>query len=158
MSKSMPAGFSWRSHPRFILTTVAIGLFTDLFLYGLVVPVLPFLLEDRAMLPPAQIQSYTSGLLAVYAGSTVIFSPVAGIVADKMSTRQAPFLFGLACLFGSTVLLFASAAVPMLVLARALQGTSCAFVWTIGLAICIETVGPEKMGRTMGVVWMLPFQ
>ena len=30
-----PIGLGWRSHTLFIITTVGIGLFTDLFLYGL---------------------------------------------------------------------------------------------------------------------------
>ena len=36
-----PAGLSWRSNTFFIVSTVAVGLFTDLFLYGLIVPILP---------------------------------------------------------------------------------------------------------------------
>lgn len=147
-----PAGLKWRSHNLFVLTTVAVGLFTDLFLYGLIIPVVPFLLEYDAGIPPSQIQSYTSGMLAAYAGSTVVFSPLAGVVADRVSTRQAPFLFGLVCLLGATGLLFAGRTVVVLLVARVLQGMSCAFVWTVGLAICIETVGPENMGKTMGTV------
>ena len=147
-----PAGLKWRSNTLFILSTVAVGLFTDLFLYGLVVPVLPFMLEERIGVPSSQIQTYTSMLLAVYAGSSVIFSPIAGILADKIETRQSPFLFGLTVLIGATTLFFLSSSFPALIVARILQGGSSAIVWTVGLAICIETVGPENLGKTIGTV------
>lgn len=147
-----PSGLAWRSNTLFIVSTVAIGLFTDLFLYGLIVPVLPYMLQDRVGLPQEQVQSHVSGLLAAYAAASVVFSPAAGILADKVSTRQAPFLFGLASLLASTVLLFLGKTVPVLVLARILQGISAGFVWTIGLAMCLETVGPENLGKTIGSV------
>jgi MFS family permease len=40
-----------------------------------------------------------------------------------------------------------------LALARVLQGISAAFVWTIGLALCLETVGPENLGKTIGSIF-----
>jgi hypothetical protein len=52
-----PAGLSLRSNTFFIMWTVAVGLFADLFLYGLVVPILPYMLQDRVGLPDGQVQS-----------------------------------------------------------------------------------------------------
>jgi len=147
-----PVGLTWRSNTYFIVATVAIGLFTDLFLYGLVVPILPFMLRERVGLPSDQVQSHVSGLLAAYAGASVICSPLAGLLADRLSTRQAPFLLGLTALLGATILLFLGESVAVLALARVLQGISAAFVWTIGLALCLETVGPENLGKTIGSV------
>jgi predicted MFS family arabinose efflux permease len=40
----------------------------------------------------------------------------------------------------------------VLMAARVLQGTSAALVWTVGLALCLETVGPENLGKTLGSV------
>jgi len=149
----MPAGIKWRSNTLFIVATVAIGLFTDLFLYGLVVPILPYMLQDRAGVPKDQIQSHTSGLLAAYAGASVLFSPLAGYLADKTSTRQGPFLLGLTALLLATVMLFLGQSVAVLAIARVFQGISAAFVWTIGLALCLETVGPENLGKTIGSIF-----
>jgi MFS family permease len=148
----LPAGLKWRSNTFFIISTVAVGLFTDLFLYGLVVPVLPFMLQDRIGVAEDQVQSLVSALLAVYAAASVLFSPIAGIVADKVETRQAPFLFGLLSLLSATILLFVGRTVAVLAIARILQGISAGFVWTIGLALCLETVGPENLGKTIGSV------
>ncbi|KAI4738703.1 MFS transporter-like protein [Aureobasidium sp. EXF-12298] len=148
-----PAGIRWRSNTFFIVSTVAVGLFTDLFLYGLVVPILPYMLQDRVGLPQDQIQSHVDGLLAAYAGASVIFSPIAGILADKTTTRQGPFLLGLTALLLATVLLFMGNNIPTLVVARLLQGCSAAFVWTIGLALCVETVGKDNLGKTIGSIF-----
>jgi predicted MFS family arabinose efflux permease len=147
-----PAGFKWRSSKWFIVSSVSIALWTDFFLYGLIVPILPFLLEDRLKLSKHQIQSYVSGLLAAFAGSSLIFSPVIAYGADQISTRQWPFLLGLLALFGSTTLLLLGRTILVLFIARILQGLSGAFVWTVGLVLCVETVGTEKLGQTMGSV------
>ncbi|KAL8725795.1 MAG: hypothetical protein Q9166_007126 [cf. Caloplaca sp. 2 TL-2023] len=153
MVKSKPIGLNWRSSTLFIASTVGIGLFTDLFLYGLVVPILPFILQDRVNLPQDQIQSHVSALLAAYAGASVLFSPPAGIIADRVPTRQAPFLVGLVALLGATLILLLGQTVPVLILARVLQGISGAVVWTIGLALLLDTVGPENLGKTVGSIF-----
>lgn len=151
---SPPLGLHWRSSTIFIIATVGIGLFTDLFLYGLVVPILPFILQDRVGIhDEASVQAHVSGLLAAYAGASVLFSPVAGVIADKTSTRQLPFLVGLASLFAATAGLFLGKTVAVLVVARVLQGISAAVVWTIGLALCLDTVGPENLGKTIGSIF-----
>jgi hypothetical protein len=152
MAKSPPHGLSWRSNTLFIVATVGIGLFTDLFLYGLVVPILPSILRDKVGESPEHIQKDVSALLTVYAAASVITSPFAGILADRLSSRQVPFLAGLVALLSATVLLFVGTTLPVLAIARILQGVSAAFVWTIGLALCLETVGAENLGKTIGSV------
>jgi MFS family permease len=107
-----PFGLDWRSNTLFIVTTVGIGLFTDLFLYGLVVPILPSILRDKVGVPDGDIQGDVSGLLAAYAAASVITSPFAGILADRLSSRQAPFLVGLLALLMATVLLFVGTTIP----------------------------------------------
>ena len=147
-----PWGLHWRSNTFFIIATVAVGLFTDLFLYGLIVPVLPFLLEDRVGIPQSEAQPHVSGLLAAYAGSSVLFSPFAGWIADKTSARQIPFLAGLLALLLATLGLYLGQNEPVLVVARVMQGLSAAIVWTIGLALCLDTVGPDNLGKAIGSV------
>ena len=151
-SNKHPIGLRWRSNTLFIISTVAIGLFTDLFLYGLVVPILPFMLEERIGLPQDKIQSYVSGLLAAYAGASVVFSIPVGVIADRTNARQTPFLCGLAALLAATLMLSLGKNIPTLVVARILQGTSAAVVWTVGLALILDTVGPENLGKVIGSV------
>lgn len=125
----------------------------DLFLYGMVVPIVPFILEDRIGIDPSNVQSATSGLLAAYAGASFVFAPVAGFIADRTSSRQGPFLAGLTALILATVLLFTGRSMAVLVIARVAQGASSAVVWTVGLALCIDTVGPENLGKTIGSIF-----
>ena len=152
-NSSRPYGLQWRSNTFFIISTVAIGLFTDLFLYGLVVPILPFILRERIGIPHSQIQHYTSVLLACYAGASVIFSLPAGIIADKLPARQLPFLVGLIALLAATILLWLGQSMAALIVARLLQGMSAAAVWTIGLALVMDTVGIDKLGVTIGSIF-----
>jgi MFS family permease len=149
----MPKGLKWRSNTLFILSTVGIALFTDLFLYGIIVPILPFILNDRLSLPHSQIQIYTSILLACYAGASFLFSIPAGVIADKLPARQLPFLVGLVALLMSTILLAVGQSIGALILARILQGTSAAVVWTIGMALIMDTVGSKKLGVTIGSIF-----
>ena len=148
-----PRGLRWRSNTFFILSTVAVGLFTDLFLYGLIVPILPFILSDRVSIPHSEIQSYTSILLACYAGASVVFSLPTGYISDKLPARQLPFLVGLGALTLATILLFVGKSIVTLITARILQGTSAAVVWTIGMALIMDTVGSEKLGVTIGSIF-----
>ncbi|RMZ72702.1 membrane transporter [Pyrenophora seminiperda CCB06] len=153
-SSTPPLGLRWRSHPLFIIFTVGMGAFVDLFLFGLIVPVLPFLLKDRIHVPDSQIQGTISTLLAVYAAASCAASPIAGILADKFSSsRQLPFLLGLVLLLSSTILLALGQSVTVLAIARFLQGASGGVVWTIGIAIIMETVGQENLGKTMGTLF-----
>lgn len=150
--KQKPLGLRWRSSTLFIVSTVAIGLFTDHFLYGLIVPIMPFMLEDRVGVPRHGIQRHVDMLLAVYAGAAVIVSPFAGVLADKMASRQTPFLAGLLVILGATILLYIGESIAVLAVARVLQGASGAYVWIVGLALCQETVGPKNLGKTIGSV------
>jgi len=147
-----PLGLRWRSNSLFIIATVAIGMFTDLFLYGLVVPVLPFMLDSRLSVPEEKIQSYVSNLLAAYAGASVVSSVPAGWIADRTNSRQAPFLSGLAALLAATIMLAVGRNIAVLFIARVLQGISAAVVWTIGLAMVMDTVGPQNLGKVVGSV------
>ncbi|KAJ9664553.1 hypothetical protein H2198_000204 [Neophaeococcomyces mojaviensis] len=148
-----PIALKWRSNTLFIVATVAIGLFTDLFLYGLIVPVLPFMLQDRIGIPENKVQSYVSALLAAYAGASVLFSLPAGWLADRTNARQTPFLTGLAALLAATTMLAFGRSITVLVIARVLQGISAAVVWTVGLALVLDTVGPENLGKVIGSIF-----
>lgn len=119
----------------------------------MVVPIVPYILEDRIGIPQSGIQSATSVLLAAYAGASFLFAPVAGYIADRTSSRQAPFLAGLTALIVATIMLFTGRSMAVLIVARVAQGASSAVVWTVGLALCIDTVGPENLGKTIGSIF-----
>ena len=111
------------------------------------------MLQERASVEKDQVQTYVSGMLAAYAGSSVVTSLPAGWIADRTSARQTPFLVGLAALLGATVLLAFGQSIAVLVVARVLQGMSGAVVWTVGLAMVLDTVGPQNLGKVIGTIF-----
>lgn len=99
-----------------------------MFLYGVIVPVIPFAIESRSHVDAGQVQYWVSVLVAVYGASLLAFSPLCGWLADHGSSRRLPLLLGLFVLLGSTVLLNVGNSVGILITGRVLQGASAAVV------------------------------
>ncbi|OAA53271.1 membrane transporter [Cordyceps fumosorosea ARSEF 2679] len=151
---SPPRGYRWRSKRAFVIATVGVGLFSDLFLYGIVVPVMPFLLRDRlGVAEPSAVQAHTARQLAAYAGSSVLFALPVGWAADRLGARKAPFLVGVAALLASTALLCAGRSLAALIAARLLQGLSVAIVWAVGFATIQDLVGSAELGSVTGAIF-----
>lgn len=122
------------------------------FAYGIVVPVFPFALTSRANISPDRIQTWVSIFLAIYGAALIISAPICGWVSDRLEGRQLPFIVGLLLLGGSTAMLCVGDSIALFVLGRILQGASAAVVWVVGLALLVDTVGPEEVGSAMGYV------
>ncbi|KAG0138062.1 major facilitator superfamily domain-containing protein [Tuber indicum] len=131
---------------------MSLAVFTDIFLYGLVIPVFPFALEKRANVPHDDVQRWISVLLAVYGAGLFIASPVCGYLADISSNRRSSLLAGLLALSGATVLLCVGSNITVLAIGRFLQGVSAAVIWTVGLALIVDTVGKDEVAQSMGIV------
>ena len=59
---------------------------------------------------------------------------------------------GLFALAGATVMLCVGSSIGTLIAGRLLQGLSAAVVWTVGLALLVDTVGQQDIGQAMGYV------
>ena len=149
-SSPPPYLLKFRSSKGFILTTICLAVFTDIFLYGIIVPVIPFALSSRAGVQEDRVQSWVSILLACYGGALLLLSPLVGWFADISSSRRFPLLAGLVFLGGATVLLCLARNVPLLVIGRLLQGLSGSIVWTVGTALLVDTVGLKAIGEALG--------
>jgi MFS family permease len=148
INPSSTAYLKIRSSKHFDLTTICLGVFTNIFLYGILVPVLPFTLSTRTKIQQSNMQSWVSVLLAVYGGTLLIGNPLAGWCTD----RSIPLLFGLLSLSGATLMLCLARCVALLVLGRVLQGMSCAICWTVGSALLVDTVRKNEVGQAAGYV------
>lgn len=149
-SNSKPPRFlAFRSSRAFIGSAVCIAIFTDILLYGIIVPVMPFALTNRVGIPPSDIQTWNALLLASYTIALFVGSPLAGLYADHTSSRRWPLLIGLFALAASTLLLCLGTTIALMVLGRILQGLSAAIVWSVGLALLADTFG-AKIGMAMG--------
>lgn len=81
-------------------------------------------------------------------------SAICGILADRAKSRRLPLLLGLLALAGATLMLCLGKSIVVLTVGRVLQGLSAAMVWTVGLALLVDTVGPAEIGEMMGYVSM----
>jgi MFS transporter, DHA1 family, solute carrier family 18 (vesicular amine transporter), member 1/2 len=143
MSSSHPPGAPARRSAA--VTVAAVALATDMFVYGVAVPVLP-----RIAAAHGASAAEVGVLFAVYAGALLVTTPVAGVLVDRVGNRV-PMLAGLLVL-AAAVLLFAFAqAYPTLVLARLLQGCAAAVSWTAGLGLIAAAYPAEEVGKPMGV-------
>lgn len=141
----------FRSSTLLILIVVCSAVFTDIFLYGLLVPVLPFALTSRAGVPVSEIPRWNGILLALYNLGLCIGSPAFGFLADRMSSRRLPFLAGLVALAASTLLLCLGRNVAVIAVGRVLQGLSAAICWAVGLALLADSL-TERVGWALGWV------
>ena len=85
-----------------LLTPVPLA---ELFLYGFIVPILPYMLQKRIGVDKHKTQSVTSNLLGIFAGIQILIAPVIGILADRSSRRKSPLLFGLFVALAGTILM-----------------------------------------------------
>jgi MFS family permease len=108
----------------------------------------PLRKDRRLMYLP--VQYWTSALLGCYSGALLVSSPICGWLADRSSSRRMPFILGLIALGGSTILLCLGSSILILIFGRLLEGLSTAVTWTSGLALLVDTVGQEEIGKIMG--------
>ncbi|KAL8637998.1 MAG: hypothetical protein Q9228_004801, partial [Teloschistes exilis] len=97
-----------------------------------IVPIIPFSIPERSGVPKDD--------------------AIAGWFADQGSSRRRSFFSGIALLFASTLLFALGRSPTVLVLARCLQGASAGIVYTVGLALLVDTVGKDQVGVWMGSV------
>ncbi|EOA91318.1 uncharacterized protein SETTUDRAFT_152445 [Exserohilum turcica Et28A] len=145
-----PFMLQYRSSDAFIIGTVSLAVFTDMFLYGVIVPVIPFAIGSRSHVEETRVQYWVSVLVAVYGASLLVCSPICGWLADRGSSRRSPLLLGLFMLLGSTVLLNLGNSIGVLITGRILQGASAAVVWVVGLALLADTVPQDQLATAAG--------
>jgi MFS family permease len=138
-----------RGTPVATLVTVTVALFTDGFLYGVLVPLGAGAGGDTML-----------GIMyGVYALGVLASTPIFGVLSDKVGRRK-PMLWGFAAQALATVLFALSGGVGLTLLARLLQGVAAAATWTTGLALVAEhftehraeKLGVAMMGSTGGLL------
>lgn len=127
-----------------VLTVVIIAIFTDMLMYGLVVPFLPIYAESLGAS-----QSEIGLLFASYAIALFVATPIFGALADRIG-RKKLLVFGLLGLALTTMVFAFASSFWVLVLARFLQGASASIPWTAGLALLAENFSQEERGKAMG--------
>ncbi len=127
------------------LAVVALAIFTDMLLYGLVVPILP---GYAASLGAAD---WAIGFLfGSYALALLLVTPLVGALCDRVG-RRTPMVAGLFGLAIATLLFAAASSYLTLVAARMVQGVAAAATWTAGLALVADLYPTRERGKAMGI-------
>ncbi|KAF2762523.1 MFS general substrate transporter [Pseudovirgaria hyperparasitica] len=152
VDRKAPMFLAFRSSKWFIIFTVTAAVFTDTLLYAVVVPVFPFALHERAGIDTEDIQWWESFLFALFGIAGLVLSPICGYIADRSSNRQVPFVFGLIMAILGTILFGLAEDVWLLVASRIRQAIASAIVWSVGLAVVIDSVPKGEVGQSTGIV------
>lgn len=125
------------------LVSVVFALFTDAFLYEVVVPLAP--------LSPAGINSTSdiASTYCAYALGVILFTPVCGIISDRIG-RKIPLLIGAICQLVAIYTFAGAGTFWALMLARIIQGGAASATWTAGLAVIAERY-PDRRVQKMGL-------
>ena len=75
---------------------------------------------------------------------------ISGWIADNSKSRRMPLLFGLILQIVGSCLFARHPTIVILIVARALQGASAAIVYSVGLALVVDTFGVDAVGEKAG--------
>ncbi|CAL1696710.1 unnamed protein product [Somion occarium] len=139
-----PWGLKWRSSVWF----VTLGVTTDLLVYSIIIPVLPFQLEHLGY---KGISGLVGWLLFAYSAGLVISTLPIAIFSEHYNARKYPLLFGQFFLAASQVMLMEVPTYWLMVIARVIQGISSSVVWVVGLALLCDTAPEATVGKQLGL-------
>ncbi|PKY04684.1 MFS general substrate transporter [Aspergillus campestris IBT 28561] len=144
-----------RSSKGFTLATMSMALFTDELLFSFMVPLLPYIFEQRLGVQASRVQAYTSLFLTEGALVAIITSPLIGHVADRAKSKKV-LLLGLLMLTlvsvgGLAVTKSCQMIVAGLFIGRFFQCFTSNGLWIVGVATMVESVGSEHMGKIAGL-------
>ncbi|KAF9015431.1 MFS general substrate transporter [Cyathus striatus] len=146
--KSLPAGFKWRSSYSFATLVVGLGIATDLLVYSIIIPVMPFHLEALGY---NDVPSLAGWLLFAYSGGLVSSTIPIAWFSEKYQARRWPLVLGLSILIGSQVMLMEAPMFTVMCIARVFQGIGSSMVWVVGLALLCDSVPENLVGRQLGL-------
>ncbi|KAJ7630485.1 MFS general substrate transporter [Roridomyces roridus] len=138
ISASRPVALQFRSSYWFVTAVIGLGIATDLFVYSLIIPVIPFQLER---LHYQHVSGLTGLLLFANAIGMVIFTVPVAIFSERYNTRRSPLIAGLILLIGSQALFMEAPNYP---------GFGSTMVWVIGLALLCDSTPAHAVGTQLG--------
>ena len=125
---------------------VTFATFIDIVAYSVAVPVLPDL--SRKLGASATMIGF---LFASFGITVLAVSVPMGAASDRLG-RRAPMVSGLLALSAATVLFAFADNLPLLFVARLVQGAADAVTWVVGFALLADLYGAAERGRVMGLV------
>ncbi|KAJ6132224.1 hypothetical protein N7471_007439 [Penicillium samsonianum] len=144
-------GYRWRSSDTFILSSMAMALFTDEMLFAFMVPLLPYIFENRLGLNTSLTQRLTSMFLVEGALISIISSPFVGNIADRASSKKILLMVLLVLTLISVLCLSITTSLTWLFIGRFFQCIVSNALFIVGMATMAENIGSEHMGKIAGL-------
>ena len=134
-----------RTNPRMAVVVSCIALFTDMLIYGILIPLLPLMpAVERAG------SSATGLLFAAYAAMMIAVTPLAGRLVDRKGPRG-PLLAALLGLAAACLLFAVGGPYWLLLISRLLQGAAAGLGWVASLALIAASIPLERRGTYLGL-------
>ncbi|KAF8213645.1 major facilitator superfamily domain-containing protein [Mycena galopus ATCC 62051] len=143
-----PIGLKWRCSSAFTTLIVGLGVATDLLVYSIIIPVMPFQLERLGY---HSVSALTGWLLFAYSAGLVLFTIPIAMLSERYNTRRSPLIAGLVLLIGSQIMLMEAPNYAVMCTARILQGFGSTMVWVVGLALLCDSTPEKFIGRQLGL-------
>ncbi|KAJ5958434.1 uncharacterized protein N7479_005584 [Penicillium vulpinum] len=144
-------GYRWRSSDTFILSSMSMALFTDEMLFAFMVPLLPYIFENRLGLDTSLTQRLTSIFLVEGALISIVSSPFIGNIADRASSKKTLLLVLLVLTLISVLCLSITTSLAWLFIGRFFQCIVSNALFIVGMATMAENIGSEHMGKIAGL-------
>ncbi|KAL1406570.1 hypothetical protein Q8F55_008276 [Vanrija albida] len=140
----------WRSSSWYITLVVTVGTFSDILSYAIIIPVIPYHLQD---LGHENVSALTSWLLFAYSAGIFISTFPVAYFFHRYPVRRMPLVVAVLIMEGSFVLFMVAKPYWCMVLSRVIQGACSAVVWTVGFALICENIDPKNLGTNLGIAF-----
>ncbi|HAW55868.1 MAG TPA: tetracycline resistance MFS efflux pump [Hyphomonas sp.] len=130
----------------FVIITVAI----DMLAFGLIIPVVPTLVQELGNISAESATLYIGGLGTTYAFMNFLFGPMLGALSDRFGRRPV-LLASIATLSIDFLIMGFANSIWLLFLGRALSGISGA-TYSTANAYIADVTEPENRGKAFGMV------
>lgn len=134
-----------RGSPKTVMAAFSLSIFTDMFCFGAVLPIIPSILAAVGEVTTSR----ETALYIFYAIGVLASTSAFGVLSDRYLNRKAPMLLGM---FGCMLLFGFASSFHLFLVARLLQGISSAGTWVVGFAMLADTyASDEGLGTAVGV-------
>ncbi|KAH9865148.1 hypothetical protein IAQ61_009095 [Plenodomus lingam] len=105
---------------------------------------------DENLLIKNNVQLTTSLVIAAFSIADFFGAPLCAWYVDRTASLQLPWYFGIVLITAGSILFGTSTNIAMLMCSRILHGLSSSILYTVGLAVLVDTIDKEEVGKWMG--------
>ncbi|PVZ99202.1 hypothetical protein BB558_004780 [Smittium angustum] len=132
-----------------LVALVAVSLFIDVAVYGIVTPALPDIFQRDL-----KASTSVNGIFVAFYGLGVLIgSPTVSYFSDRTGKRRMPMIIGFFVLGFSSIAIGLSKELYQIFLARLGQGIASGITWSLGLAMLIDIYPPDKLDSPISLAY-----